>query len=59
MKHFIYFSKSAITSGNLLSKAKGNLMKTGRMDIVIHSLIATFFLSHSVRENVKLAYKFS
>jgi len=54
MKHFIYFSKSAITSGNLLSKAKGNLMKAGRMDIVIHSLIATFFLSHSVRENVKL-----
>jgi len=31
-----------------------NLMKAGRMDIAIHTIIATFFLSHSLREDVKL-----
>ncbi len=51
MKHFIYFSGKARTSGNF---PLDNLMKAGRMDIVIHVVIASFFLSRSVRENVKL-----
>lgn len=51
MRQFIYFSESARTSGNFDVK---NLMKAGRMDIVIHSLINVFFLSHKPREDVKL-----
>lgn len=51
MRHFIYFSSKARTSGNF---PLDNLMRAGRMDIVIHVVIAAFFLSHSVREDVKL-----
>lgn len=51
MRHFVYFSKSAATSGKALS---GDLMKAGRIDIAIHTLIASFFLSHGIREDVKL-----
>ena len=52
MRHFVYFSKSAVTSGNALSE--GNLMKAGRMDIAIHTIIAGFFLSHDLRKDVKM-----
>src|SRR3989344_7845293 len=52
MKHFVYFSKSAVTSGGAL--AEGNLMKAGRMDIAIHTIIAAFFLSHDLRKDVKM-----
>jgi len=52
MRHFIYFSNSAVTSGKALSE--GNLMKAGRMDIAIHVIIASFFLSHDIRKDVKL-----
>jgi len=51
MRHFVYFSKSARTSGNFDVK---NLMKAGRMDIVIHAIIAGFFLSNDYREDVKM-----
>ena len=51
MRHFVYFSKSARTSGNFDVK---NLMKAGRMDIVIHAIIAGFFLSKDYREDVKM-----
>ncbi len=51
MRHFIYFSRHAATSGKALS---GDLMKAGRMDIAIHVLIASFFLSYDVRKDVKL-----
>jgi len=51
MRHFIYFSGRARTSGNF---PLDNLMKAGRMDIAIHVIIASFFLSHSVREDMKL-----
>ncbi len=51
MRHFVYFSSKARTSGNF---DLNNLMKAGRMDIVIHVLISAFFLSHDVREDVKL-----
>jgi tRNA (pseudouridine54-N1)-methyltransferase len=51
MRHFVYFSQNAATSGKALS---GDLMKAGRMDIAIHVLISSFFLSHAFRKDVKL-----
>lgn len=51
MRHFIYFSKSARTSGNF---DINNLMQAGRMDIVIHSVIQALFLSKSYRKDVKM-----
>lgn len=51
MRHFIYFSESARTSGNF---DVNNLMKAGRMDIVMHVIINAFFLSHRLRDDVKL-----
>lgn len=56
MRHFIYFSNSAATSGNALSK--GDLMKAGRIDIAIHSLIQGVFLSHGFRKDVKFHFVF-
>ncbi|PIO08582.1 hypothetical protein COU59_01215 [Candidatus Pacearchaeota archaeon CG10_big_fil_rev_8_21_14_0_10_34_12] len=52
MKHFIYFSSKATTSGKSLSS--GDLMKAGRMDIAIHAIIQGLFLSHGFREDVKM-----
>jgi tRNA (pseudouridine54-N1)-methyltransferase len=49
MREFIYFSKSASTTGNFK-----DLMKAGRMDIVIHSIIASLFISKQMRQDVKL-----
>ncbi|MBI5148837.1 hypothetical protein HZA33_04100 [Candidatus Pacearchaeota archaeon] len=49
MREFIYFSQNARTSGNF-----NDLMAAGRMDIACHVVIAAFFLSHSLREDVKL-----
>jgi len=54
MRHFVYFSKNASTSGSALSRAKGDLMRAGRMDIAIHTIISSFFLSHDFRKDVKL-----
>ena len=56
MKHFIYFSKDGVTSGKALSR--NSLMKAGRMDIAIHSLIQGLFLSHDFREDVKFHFVF-
>jgi len=56
MKHFVYFSNSATTSGKALSE--GNLMKAGRIDIAIHSFIQGVFLSHDFREDVKFHFVF-
>ncbi len=56
MKHFVYFSKNAVTSGKALSQ--NNLMKAGRIDIAIHSLIQGLFLSHDFREDVKFHFVF-
>ncbi|MFH1503685.1 MAG: hypothetical protein ABIE36_03435 [Candidatus Diapherotrites archaeon] len=59
MKHFVYFSNSATTSGNALSKySGGDLMKAGRMDIAIHSFIQGVFLSHDFRKDVKFHFVF-
>lgn len=49
MREFIYFSAKGRTSGNF-----HDLMKAGRMDIVIHVIIASFFLSNKLRDNVRL-----
>jgi len=51
MRHFVYFSRGARTSGNF---DVSNLMKAGRMDIVIHAIIAGFFLSNDYRKDVKM-----
>ena len=51
MKHFVYFSAKARTSGNF---DVNNLMKAGRMDIAIHSLISALFLSKNKRQDVKM-----
>lgn len=52
MKHIIYFSSKATTSGKALSH--GNLMKAGRIDIAIHTIIQGLFLSHDFRKNTKI-----
>jgi len=55
MRHFVYFSSQASTSGKALS---GDLMKAGRMDIAIHSFIQGVFLSHDFRKDVKFHFIF-
>jgi tRNA (pseudouridine54-N1)-methyltransferase len=49
MREFVYFSGKARTSGNF-----DDLMKAGRMDIVCHFIINSFFISHHIREDTKL-----
>jgi len=56
MREFIYYSSTAPTSG---SKIKEDLMKSGRIDIAIHTVIATFFLSHKLRTDTKLHLVFA
>ena len=56
MRHFIYFSKNAVTSGGALSKV--DLMKAGRMDIAIHSFIQAIYLSNDYRSDVKFHFVF-
>ncbi len=51
MREFIYYSKSAVTAGNLI---KNNLMQAGRMDIVCNVIISVFFISNAMRDDVKL-----
>jgi tRNA (pseudouridine54-N1)-methyltransferase len=51
MREFIYYSKSAVTAGNLIGE---ELMKAGRMDIVCNVIISAFFTSHEMREDIKL-----
>ena len=59
MRHFVYFSKNAATSGKALSKyADGGLMKAGRMDIAIHSFIQAVYLSNDFREDVVFHFIF-
>lgn len=51
MREFIYYSKHAVTTGNFDLQ---NLMKAGRMDIACNVVIMSFFVSHAIRQNVKL-----
>ncbi|PIN90746.1 hypothetical protein COU60_00175 [Candidatus Pacearchaeota archaeon CG10_big_fil_rev_8_21_14_0_10_34_76] len=56
MREFIYYSRTAPTSGGYV---KQDLMKSGRLDIAIHSVIAALFLSHKMRDDVKLHLVFA
>ncbi len=56
MREFIYYSRTAPTSGNF---SLDNLQKAGRIDIAIHVIIATFFLSHKIRSDAKLHLVFA
>lgn len=47
----MYFSSTARTSGNF---PVDKLMDAGRMDIAMHVVINTFFLSHSLRDDTVL-----
>jgi len=40
MREFVYYSKNAVTAGNLI---KDDLMNAGRMDIVCNVIIFCFF----------------
>lgn len=51
MREFIYYSKNARTTGKF---DLTNLMKAGRMDIACQITIMAFFVSHAVRNDVKL-----
>jgi len=51
MREFVYYSKNARTSGNF---DLTQLMKAGRMDIACQIIITSFFLSHKLRDDVKL-----
>ena len=51
MRNFVYFARTAKTSGNF---DVNNLMKAGRMDIIMHVIINSFFLYHNLRDDVKL-----
>jgi tRNA (pseudouridine54-N1)-methyltransferase len=51
MRSFIYYSRSAPTSGKYI---KENLHESGRLDIAVHALIASFFLSHKIRTDTKV-----
>ena len=56
MRSYIYYSKSAPTSGGYV---KEDLNKSGRLDIAVHTIIASFFLSHSIRTDTKLHLVFA
>jgi tRNA pseudouridine-54 N-methylase len=49
MREFIYYSKTARTSGNFT-----DLMKAGRIDIVCNVIIQAFFISHKTRDDMHL-----
>ena len=51
MREFIYYSRTAPTAGNFI---KEDLQKSGRIDIAIHTIISSFFLSHAIRTDTKL-----
>jgi tRNA (pseudouridine54-N1)-methyltransferase len=55
MREFIYYSQRARTTGNF----GDDLMKAGRMDIACQIVIMSFFISHKLRNNVKLHLLFN
>jgi len=55
MREFLYYSQKAPTSGNF----GPDLMKSGRLDIAVEVIIATFLLSKHIRENTKLHLVFA
>jgi tRNA (pseudouridine54-N1)-methyltransferase len=51
MREFIYYSRNAVTAGNMI---QDDLKKAGRMDIVCNVIISVFFISNEMRDDVKL-----
>ncbi|MBI3334699.1 hypothetical protein HYZ97_04380 [Candidatus Pacearchaeota archaeon] len=56
MREFIYYSRIAPTAGNMIRE---DLQASGRIDIAVHAVIASFFLSHKFRTDVKLHLVFA
>src|SRR3989338_11551159 len=57
MREFIYYSRTAPTAGKYVNEQ--DLYESGRLDIPIHSVIASFFLSNKIRTDVKLNLVFA
>ncbi len=55
MREFVYYSRTAPTSGNFGE----DLQKAGRIDIAVHTVIGVFFLSHKLRSDAKLHLVFA
>lgn len=55
MRHFVYFSDKARTTGNF----GDDLMKAGRIDIACQVVIMSFFISKHLRDNVILHLVFN
>lgn len=51
MREFVYYSKNAVTAGNLI---KDDLKKAGRLDIVCNFIVSVFFTSNAMRKDVRL-----
>jgi len=49
MREFVYYSGTARTAGNF-----NDLMEAGRMDIVCHVIVNSFFVSHKMRDDTRL-----
>jgi len=47
MREIVYYSSTAVTTG----KFGEDLMKAGRMDIVLHAIISAFFISNEMRDD--------
>jgi tRNA pseudouridine-54 N-methylase len=56
MREFIYYSRTAPTAGSYIGQ---DLQESGRIDIAVHTVIATFFLSHKLRTDAKLHLLFA
>ncbi len=56
MREFIYYSRTAPTAGSYI---KEDLQESGRIDIAVHTVIATFFISHKLRTDAKLHLLFA
>jgi len=52
MREFIYYSRTVPTSGRYINEK--DIYNSGRLDIPIHSVIASFFLSNKIRDDVRL-----
>lgn len=51
MREFVYYSKTAVTAGNLIRE---DLMKAGRLDIACQFILQCLFVSRHIREDVKV-----
>lgn len=56
MREFIYYSRTAPTAGSYIRE---DLQESGRIDIAVHTVIATFFLSHKIRTDSRLHLLFA